>query len=94
MGNEEQRLARIEAKQAETIALINALSEKMDDAFKAQEVWKGRIDRSLYGNGERQGLLIEVALLKDALSRSRWYFRAVAAAVITMAVGGAWSLLS
>ena len=90
----EERLARIEASQAETITLVRGLTAKVDERIGHSDQWRGRMERILHGNDEHDGLLVQVALLKGAAERQTWLVRAIVTAIAGLVVAAVWDKIA
>ena len=83
----EERLAKIEAQQAETLALLRALAEKVDERQNDTT----RHARVLYGMNGHPGLLIRLDRLEQAHGLQKWLVRTLGGAVVTLVL---WMLMS
>ena len=90
----DERLAIIERQQVETITLLHGLAEKVDERIDQDNHWRGRIERTVYGHNGSPGLMVKIALLEDAQSRSRWLLRTALGTLTVLVVGGIWSLVT
>jgi len=98
----EERLARIEADQARILAVLEHLSEKMENRISQTDAWRERVGRTLYGDGNgtkghsiRLDRLEQAAIAaREAHSRQKKLLGTVAAAVVVMALKAVWGLLT
>lgn len=83
----EERLRKLEVQNAEILALLRTLSEKMETRIAATDAWRERVDRILVGDGNGvKGHNVRLDRLEQAQERQKWLTRTVAAGVILLAL--------
>lgn len=92
-----ERLARVEARldsvEQTAQAGFSALSDQLKSVHACIDKVDQRIEASLHGSMAQPGLVVRLDRLEQAQERTRWLTRAIIGAVVTLAVGGLWSLL-
>lgn len=89
----EERLARIEAQQVETITLVKGLASKVEDQIDQIGLWKTRVERSLYGSNGTLGIVVQLALLDAAYKRQQMTSRILLGAIMPLLAGVIWGLI-
>lgn len=81
----EERLAQIERKVDRTFLMMEALSEKVQEQTAAQNEWRDRISRTIYGHNGTPGNLVRIDRLEQTQDRQKWLVRSIVGAVIALA---------
>lgn len=89
----EERLARIEAQQVETITLVRSLAEKVEDQIGQVDLWRTRIEKTLYGDNGTRGMIVQVALLNASYKRQQMTSRILLGAIVPLLAGVFWGLI-
>jgi hypothetical protein len=80
-------MRKIEVQQAEVLTLLRKLGEKVDARIEADDEWRRKTDRILYGDGNGyRGHNVRLDRLEQAAERSKWIMRCVLVPVLLMAL--------
>lgn len=92
---DEQRLARIEAQQERTIAMLQGLTEKVDERIAQSAAWRARVERTVYGDGNgNKGHNLRIDRLEQAQERRTWRERWILGLVAALACRALYDLLT
>ena len=91
----EQRMSGIETSQARMIVLLENLTEKVIDRTNQSDLWRGRVEKTVYGDGNgNPGHHIKLDRLLQAQERQKWTIRTIGAVAIGLALKAAVAALS
>lgn len=82
-----ERLARIDGKLDRLCDRQEDLCDRFEEHVAAENQRNGRMEKTLYGSVSGEGLVTQVALLKDGRARRSWMVRTVLAAIVAAVVG-------
>ena len=92
MDIEEQRLSKLEDRQAETNVLLRTLINRVETRIESSDDWREQVNRTLFGyNGTSPSMLVKLDRLEQSQARQVWWTRSVSAVVLAMAVTSFWS---
>ncbi len=94
MDQNEQRLRKLEVQNAEILALLHVLSEKMEGRIADTDSWRSKVDGILRGDGNGQkGHNVRLDRLEVAQERQKWTVRTIGAGVLLLILRQAGALL-
>lgn len=90
----EERLRKLEVQNAEILALLRGLSEKMMARIASTDSWRERVDRIIVGDGNgNKGHAVRLDRLEQDQERQKWLVRTVGGGVILLAIRAFHGLL-
>jgi hypothetical protein len=88
-------MRKIEVQQAEVLTLLRKLGEKVDARIEADDEWRQKTDRILYGDGNGyRGHNVRLDRLEQAQERSKWIVRSVLVPVVLLALKALQEILT
>lgn len=72
---------------------LNNVAERLKELHTCVDRIEQRIEANMHGDQARPGIVVRVDRLEQAHERSRWLFRLIIGAVITLSVGAVFALL-
>ncbi len=83
----------IERKLDRITLILESQEKKLEDQAKCSKAWRLRMTKLMWGNGERDGMVVRLDRLEQGADRSRWFSRMVLGGVLGSMIAAVTALV-